>query len=92
MVLLFTGVWPDSTQGASIRSKAAEVMASIDSAAAKMGLLHRFRYANYANADQKPLQSYGEGNVGLLHRVAGRYDPDGVFQKLVPGGFKLGRS
>lgn len=90
MVLLFTAIWADSAQSSSIHSKAAGVIASIDSAALKMGLLHKFRYANYADASQRPIASYGAENVAFLRKVAHKYDPSSVFQKLVPGGFKLG--
>lgn len=46
-------------------------------------------YLNYADKSQDPIASYGEENVKLLREVAGRYDPDGVFQTLCPGGFKV---
>jgi FAD/FMN-containing dehydrogenase len=44
---------------------------------------------NYAHPTQKVLQSYGEANLGRMRQVAARYDPNGVFQRLCPGGFKL---
>jgi hypothetical protein len=31
------------------------------------------------------------GNLQNLRRTAGKYDPGQVFQRLVPGGFKLYR-
>ncbi|RWA06752.1 hypothetical protein EKO27_g8356 [Xylaria grammica] len=46
-------------------------------------------YMNYADRSQKVLQSYGEDNVKKMKEVAVKYDPDGVFQRLCPGGFKL---
>ena len=48
-----------------------------------------FRYMNYATEDQDPLGSYGEANVRFMKDVAARYDPNGVFQTRLPGGFKL---
>jgi hypothetical protein len=53
------------------------------------GGLLEWRYLNYADKSQDPLASYGEGNLTLLRDVAGRYDPEAVFQKLCPGGFKI---
>ena len=47
-------------------------------------------YVNYADASQDPLRSYGVENVRRLKAVAGKYDPEGVFQRLCVGGFKIG--
>jgi hypothetical protein len=57
--------------------------------AAGVGGNQDWLYANYADKSQDPLASYGAENVEFLREVAGRYDPDGVFQKRCPGGFKL---
>ena len=44
---------------------------------------------NYADASQDVLGSYGEVNVRKMLAVLRKYDPEGIFQKRVPGGFKL---
>ncbi|KAH7374575.1 hypothetical protein B0T11DRAFT_344258 [Plectosphaerella cucumerina] len=49
-------------------------------------------YLNYAAANQDPIGSYGTENVQFMKNVAVRYDPEGFFQKRVPGGFKVGRT
>lgn len=46
-------------------------------------------YMNYADGSQDVLRSYGEQSVKLMREVAGKYDPDRVFQNLCPGGFKI---
>ncbi|KAH9909289.1 hypothetical protein F4778DRAFT_793303 [Xylariomycetidae sp. FL2044] len=46
-------------------------------------------YMNYAGKNQKVLESYGAENVRKMKDAAAKYDPDQVFQKLCPGGFKL---
>lgn len=46
-------------------------------------------YLNYATKDQDSISSYGAVNVQKLKVAAKKYDPEQVFQKLVPGGFKL---
>ncbi|KAI1503595.1 FAD binding domain-containing protein [Biscogniauxia marginata] len=48
-----------------------------------------FIYLNYADANQGPLRSYGLINIQHLRDVAAKYDPAGVFQKRISGGFKL---
>ncbi|TVY27910.1 Bifunctional solanapyrone synthase [Lachnellula hyalina] len=45
--------------------------------------------ANYAHPTQEVFQNYGKGNVEKIREVAAKYDPDGVFQYLCPGGFKI---
>lgn len=87
MVLLLTGVSP--TYSASLEAQAATFVNSVASVAKKMGMLHRFQYANYANEKQDPIASYGPENKAFLLAVGKMYDPSGVFQKLAPGGFKL---
>jgi hypothetical protein len=91
MILLFTAIWSNTAYGASVKSRAATVMSEIHGAAREMDLLQRFRYANYANEKQNPIASYGAENEAFLRKVAAKYDPAGVFQKQVPGGFKLNR-
>ncbi|CEJ89643.1 hypothetical protein VHEMI05474 [[Torrubiella] hemipterigena] len=49
-----------------------------------------FVYINYAGYNQNPLCGYGKENVDFLRQVANKYDPSGVFQKQMPGGFKIG--
>ena len=64
-------------------------MRQANEAARDMGLLHDFVYLNYANQAQDPISTYGRENVASLKRAAKRYDPRGIFQRQVPGGFKL---
>ncbi|KAI1499515.1 FAD-binding domain-containing protein [Biscogniauxia marginata] len=48
-----------------------------------------YRYMNYADGSQDVVVSYGEESVVKMRAVSQKYDPDGVFQKRVPGGFKI---
>ncbi|KAI0905186.1 FAD-binding domain-containing protein [Ustulina deusta] len=50
-----------------------------------------FIYLNYAGDDQDPLGSYGASNIELMKDVAAKYDPAGVFQTRVSGGYKISR-
>lgn len=54
-----------------------------------LGTDDKFLYLNFAGGFQDPISGYGAKNVEFLRRVAAAYDPQGVFQKLMPGGFKL---
>jgi hypothetical protein len=48
-------------------------------------------YLDYADTTQDPLKSYGSENVEKMKAAAKKYDPFGVFQDLVPGGFKISK-
>nr|KAI9722309.1 MAG: hypothetical protein M1812_001781 [Candelaria pacifica] len=51
--------------------------------------LNKFVYLNYADTKQNPIAGYGEANIRKLVAASQKYDPGQVFQRLVPGGFKL---
>lgn len=59
--------------------------------AAGVGGLFEYQYLNYADGSQNVVGGYGEENVQKMYEVANEYDPTGVFQKRLPGGFKLPR-
>jgi hypothetical protein len=61
----------------------------VNKIAESLGLLHKFQYINYADTSKDPIGSYGEENVEHLRQMSRKYDPKGVFQRQVPGGFKL---
>jgi FAD/FMN-containing dehydrogenase len=56
----------------------------------RRGLHRDFIYMNYASATQDAVKGYGKENYDRLKAVAEKYDPDEVFQKLMPGYFKFG--
>lgn len=53
------------------------------------GYLVDFIYLNYADIAQDVLGSWGTANLNFLRAVSKKYDPNGVFQTRVPGGYKL---
>ncbi|KAL8783547.1 MAG: hypothetical protein Q9213_004537 [Squamulea squamosa] len=55
----------------------------------KSNYLIDFLYLNYADISQPVLQSWGSSNVDKLKAASKKYDPSGVFQTQVPGGFKI---
>ncbi|KZL71547.1 6-hydroxy-D-nicotine oxidase [Colletotrichum tofieldiae] len=63
----------------------------INAAAKERGLYNIYKYTNYASQFQDPFEGYGSVNKARLLQIAKKYDPKGVFQTLVSGGFKLTR-
>ncbi|KAL4969010.1 FAD-binding oxidoreductase [Aspergillus stella-maris] len=67
-------------------------ISELESFAGSVGGDHPYIYLNYAGADQNPLRSYGEENLAFLQSVAGEVDPEGVFQEVLPWGFKVSQA
>ena len=61
----------------------------IDEESATRGTAVPFKYMNYAYNFQDPVGSYGSTSLQKLREVSKSYDAEGLFQKGVPGGFKL---
>ncbi|KAI6612311.1 hypothetical protein MCOR14_011734 [Pyricularia oryzae] len=62
---------------------------SIKTFAVENGADDEFLFLNYADLSQNPLGSYGDKNIAFMEEVVSKYDPNGVFQQNMPGGFKL---
>jgi hypothetical protein len=92
MVLcLISSTWDTEADDAEIDSVIMTLKAQIDDTVKAHGLFHDWIYLNYAGDFQDPLGSYGAANAERLRAVSRKYDPNQVFQKMVPGGFKLFR-
>lgn len=91
IVMLISALWPNSTFNDVVEKTGRKMIEDIECIARDMGLLHKFQYINYADPSQEPIAGYGRENVEFLRQVSRRYDPDGVWQRQVPGGFKLGQ-
>ena len=55
----------------------------------KRGLWDPYIFLNDAFETQKVLRSYGTDSFEKMKAVSAKYDPHGMFQTQVPGGFKL---
>lgn len=68
-----------------------EAIDEIEAFVKEIGADVPFRYLNYCDGSQNPLGTYGEENVKKMKAAAAKYDPTGVFQTRVPGGFKISK-
>lgn len=66
-----------------------EIQSRLVAEGKKRGLYVPFMYMNYASKYQDVLAGYGKENYDRLHTIAKKYDPEGVFQTLMPGYFKF---
>lgn len=85
-----TVFWHDPTNDAIIAEAVADFFSKIDALAKELGLYSSYSYLNYADKTQPVIDGYGAENVAFLRDVSKKYDTQSVFQKLVPGGYKLG--
>ena len=87
VVAQLTGTWKDSKDTAAIEAIALALISDIDTAARTDDLQTGYIYLNYAHAGQNV---FGQGKRReWLQEMSKRYDPEGIFQRCVPGGFKL---
>lgn len=92
VISLLTASWTDEDDDVLVDASARTLFEDIQSAAEVLGELDSFLYLNYANTmswQGTPILSYGAENVARLQRTSVKFDPAGIFQKNVRGGFKL---
>lgn len=93
VVTLLTALWSDAADDAAIEAAGEALFEDIMGAAQGLGEYDPYLYLNYANTagwQGSPIASYGWGSAARLRQTSAKVDPSGVFQKKVPGGFKLG--
>jgi hypothetical protein len=66
----------------------ANIVRKVEAESKRRNLVNNHFYMNYASQFQDVVDSYGE-SANRLRRIARKYDPAEVFQKLQPGYFKL---
>lgn len=92
VLCLISATWDTATDDTLVISVAKLINARIVAMAKTKGLWTNWIYLNYADRSQDPISGYGAANQKHLRAVSAKYDPRKVFQKKVPGGFKLFRS
>ena len=89
-VLLFSWSWASEADDKYTLAAIENIYNRSVASAKEKGLYDPYVYLNDAGPDQDVFQGYGPGRLQRLREIAKKYDPEGVFQTLVPGGFKLG--
>ena len=81
--------WNNAADDAKAIAITAASIAKIEAITKSRGLYDSFIFLNDAGASQKVIRSYGQANFAIMKEVSAKYDPNGMFQKQVPGGFKI---
>lgn len=87
--VLYDYTWEEEADDGVFQRLTEESLNELDEYARDAGKYNEYVYLNYADGSQNPLGGYGDESVEYMRKVAQRYDPDGVFQTQVPGGFKV---
>ncbi|KAL4982399.1 hypothetical protein BDW68DRAFT_192192 [Aspergillus falconensis] len=91
-LVLLTAVWEKESDDDEVNLILKRLYHAIESLTREFGHSHSFRYMNYAHHEQDVIAGFGDANKLFLLEVAARYDPEGIFQHLQRGGFKLSPS
>ncbi|RYC59909.1 hypothetical protein CHU98_g6289 [Xylaria longipes] len=89
VIINLTAMWSDAADDDTVDKAARALVSAIERDVSKLDALDPYLYINYAAPWQEPIKSYGEVSVERLRRVQRMYDPQQVFTRLVPGGFKI---
>lgn len=80
--------WSHAKDDTLVHQTAEKLVGRVESFTKQKRVYHPFKYANYCSVSQDPYTGYGKERHKFLREVSRKYDPDGVFQKGVPG-YKL---
>lgn len=89
MNVLLSPTWDTKSDDGLVNAQIRELFARAEIKARELGVYHPYVYLNYADSWQDPIAGYGAETVARLREASKKYDPDGLFQKSMPGGFKL---
>ena len=88
LFLLFVQ-WEDPADDKVLNEAASTLMWQVTQLTRSTRMANEWIYLNYALEKQNVLAGYGTDNVKKMYDASKKYDPQGVFQTLVPGGFKI---
>ena len=91
VIWLLPFMWKHAKDDEIVRTVARELLRKSEEAAKELGLLHRWKYINYAEESQDAYMGYGIENLMWLKQLQKKYDPEGIFTNggLNSGYFKL---
>lgn len=84
--------WENASDDGTMYKFVHDFLEAVTTEAKERGVYNRWIYMNYASEFQDVIASYGDENKARLQSIATKYDPQGVYQSLQPGYFKLNRA
>ncbi|KAH7332620.1 hypothetical protein B0J17DRAFT_678315 [Rhizoctonia solani] len=89
VVVNYQFAWLSHEDDQKVYAMAESLISASKDIARSQNRLEQYIYLNYASTSQQAIQSYGPTQVDFLRKVKFKYDPNGVFEKLSRGGFKI---
>jgi hypothetical protein len=80
-VILLSTAWTNASGDDAVNSMTRNTIRRVESAAERLGVASRYRYINYALAEQtdEVFPGYGQANMQRLKQIQKVVDPQGVF-------------
>ncbi|KAI1370568.1 hypothetical protein F4677DRAFT_438049 [Hypoxylon crocopeplum] len=91
VVVLFYTSWDSPNDDKLVYDVNKKALENIDNEAQSKNVSVPYRYLNYAFTHQDPFSSYGPESKAHLQAVSSKYDPEGFFQTVSAGPFKLSK-
>lgn len=89
VVVLFYVSYDSPADDEKVIAVAKQALQVIEEEARNRDVYHPWVYLNYAFPHQDPIGSYGAESQAQLQKVGKKYDPEGFFQVVGAGSFKL---
>ncbi|KFA45831.1 hypothetical protein S40293_09659 [Stachybotrys chartarum IBT 40293] len=89
IILNCFSTWTNAEDDQFVRKTIRRTLERIDEAAAARQADHPYRFMNYCMEFQRPYEGCTDANKKLMRDASRKYDPDGLFQGGLAGGFKL---
>jgi hypothetical protein len=81
--------WDDKADDEVVNAGIQQLIQRTDAEAEALGAADDYIFLNYASPWQDPYGGVGEENLEAYREASLKYDPEQLFQRAVPGGFKL---
>jgi hypothetical protein len=81
--------WDDKADDEVVNAGIQQLVQRTDAEAEALGAADDYIFLNYASPWQDPYGGVGEENLEAYREASLKYDPEQLFQRAVPGGFKL---
>ncbi|KAL8913543.1 MAG: hypothetical protein Q9171_001625 [Xanthocarpia ochracea] len=89
VMAIVTAAYNNAADDAAVQPRVQAIVDKHERLLRKQRVYIPFKYLNYADITQDVIGSYGPHIQRRLRAVSKKYDPQGLFQRSVPGGFKL---
>ena len=92
LTVLVLPTWSSPNDDDIMFSETDKLMSDIKAISEKFGLSHRYIFPNHSWGLQNILAGYGEERLADLRKAQEKWDPEGLFQTVIGGGYKISKA